>query len=59
MIHSQNEILSHLVNSSYFLQLLQEEMDVNIELQADFIVVTQSWLCLSGLLPLAHLQRYN
>ena len=31
-------------------------MDVDIELQPDLIVVAQSGLCLSCLLPLAHLQ---
>lgn len=50
------EIWNHLVNSSNFTQLLEEEMDVDIELQPDLIVVAQSGLCLSCLLPLAHLQ---
>ena len=50
------QIWHHLVNSSQFMQLAQEEMNVNIKLKSDLVIVTQSWLGLSRLLPLTHLQ---
>ena len=49
------EMIIHLFNGSHLKQLLQEKVDVDVELEPDLVIVSQSWFNFSGFLSLTHL----
>ena len=48
-------LIIHLFSGSHLKQLLQEKVDVDVELEPDLVIVSQSWFNFSGFLSLTHL----